>query len=180
MRKIIMVALSICAILEADASAAEKAKVPQGKENSTIQGKYFELLKSNILSCRSWQLTEKEVLNTEYQAALLGKQADNLDKGKGARLTAVERVEIEQKVVSEKQAKGFEYKKCIDDAKAKIAQGGAKEFLGAFASTQKPKAKALLAQWLTVMDAIGQDNFDQEVSKYDSLVNGLKVEAMTN
>lgn len=194
MRKIIVVALSACAILVAQvAGAADKAKAhqskvnlakaPQGRGNPAKQGEFFDSLKSKILDCKSTHAVEEETLRMELRTAFMNKRTDNMFKGKDEALDylgAVDRLKVEEEVISKQEAKGFQYKKCIDDAKTTTAQGGAKEFVDTFSAAQKSQAKALLAQWFTAMDAIEKDNFNQELSKYDSLVNNLKIEAMTN
>jgi hypothetical protein len=67
--------------------------------------------------------------------------------------------------------------KCVDEQKAVILPEG-KQFIGSIRNAaEKQRARGLVAQWLTAMDSIGKQNNDQEVSKFETIVNGFVVDS---
>jgi len=69
-----------------------------------------------------------------------------------------------------------EYRRCESEAKADF-QATARDFIGRFREPKmQDKAKEALAQWMTAIDAVSNDNFAQEASKFATLANGMRLE----
>lgn len=67
------------------------------------------------------------------------------------------------------------YQRCEKDATANF-QATSRDFLGRFRDPKmQEKAKDALAQWMTALDAVPNDNFEQEASKFATLANGVKL-----
>jgi hypothetical protein len=72
------------------------------------------------------------------------------------------------------------YKRCEKEATADFL-ATSRDFMGKFRDPKmQDKAKDTLAQWMTALDAVPNSNFDQEVSKFATLANGLKLELSLN
>ncbi|MDR5811195.1 hypothetical protein [Caballeronia sp. LZ019] len=70
------------------------------------------------------------------------------------------------------------HKQCVAEKK-RILLPEAKRFINGFKRpVMQSKAKKLVAQWMTTMDAIGSSVADQEAAKFDTLANELQLETM--
>lgn len=171
-----------------NSQAAGKAKAIKDQEKTTQEEQKLAkarqdalaTMKLAITECGSLYSVEIMALDVAYKRAVAKRRLENASAGRSIDFSNSDRIEIQENILMEKEKEGYSYKQCVATSKATMANGGAKEFVALFKSQQQQKAKEALAQWLTVIDAIGKNNFDQEVSKYDLVINSLNVDAMTN
>ncbi|MFD1555407.1 hypothetical protein ACFSHT_07145 [Paraburkholderia silviterrae] len=70
------------------------------------------------------------------------------------------------------------HKQCVAEKK-KALLPEAKRFINSFKRpTAQAKAKKIVAQWMTTMDAIGSSVSEQEAAKFDTLANELQLDSL--
>lgn len=90
------------------------------------------------------------------------------------------RLRAQKQVLDEKAEKGYDYKKCADSAKSEVTSG-LKSYVSLFKKESlKSMAKQIAAQWFVVIDAVGKDKFNSELSKFDKSATDLKIELALN
>lgn len=131
--------------------------------------------KKIVTSCEGIYSSEIEVLDSDIRAAAAVRSLTNDSES-----AAMSALKAQQEVTQRKQSEGFKYKQCVDSAKQAMTDN-AKTWVAQFKQESlKSMAKQVISQWLVVVDAVGQDNFDSELSKFDKSANDLRVELLTS
>lgn len=130
------------------------------------QVQWLESINSNLGICKVWLVLD--------EAALRGKISyiraeSNYNKD----WKSDETIYDEAKAATLSDSK---FATCESDARAKVANETREFIKGLVEPALQSKARDVIAQWLTAMDAVRQSNFEQEQSKFKALLNNLKLD----
>lgn len=166
---ILIISLSICLTSQ----AAEDKKKSRAIKNNKTQAIQQSLTINNDLN--TLFVTLEKSLNdcrVSYEIEMLTLKAE-LD-------IAWQKGEDSSKVFDELEKRGHPYKKCISDNKETFNSHSQSVMNEIKDENLKTKTRAVLAQWLTTLDAIPEKNFQEELSKYKSLRNNFLLEFPAN
>lgn len=122
-------------------------------------------------TCQSKYAQELEIMAHE----IVMQQARNLGSKVGRDL-AVANAEAPSNVWNARASVGFEYKRCIDTIKVEI-QPQLVSYVAVFKKVERiAVAKQIFAQWLTTIDAVGENIFEVELGKLNNFINSMTVE----
>ena len=179
-----LLAIALCFVLVSTlASAAEKkvtktpAKVEQASSGQSpqVQAEYMGTLGSQLRTCRALYVSDRETLKTLLTAYYAEAQGDSHRDGNKGRLTELQVVAVRERAVKSAESTS-KFGACRSEAMDAFSATGKQFVLGFPDSALQSKAKELLAQWMTAMEAARSDNFDSELSKFNSVANLIKVE----
>lgn len=152
-------------------SAKQQPKIDVGAQNEESVG----LMRQQLVQCQSTYSHELEMVNIEIDRKVLNAKRES----QYANLS-LERIRAEGEVLNSKRATGFDYKKCIDAAKAETNKS-LKPYVALFKKDPvKSFAKQVVSQWFVAIDAVGEQHFNVELSKFDKAANDMKVELAIN
>jgi hypothetical protein len=129
------------------------------------------------MNCRRIYSADLEVSKSKFRANMSMAQAENISKyGSQAELTALDRAKVQLKSLEELKANA-QFPKCQQDAKDDALKQHVEE-IASLPNAIHPVAKSAMAQWLTLIDAVPSDTFEEEMSKYRLTVNTVRIEAL--
>jgi hypothetical protein len=176
---VLCLALACAPVYAADKKVAKAPAKPEqvsALQSPQVQSEYIGSLVAQLKNCRAFYLLDRDVFKMNFDAYYSMAHGDALMKyGSAGRVTEVELVAVREKAVKA-TARDSKFASCKSDATDELSKSG-KQFIGGFSGTgPQGKAKELVAQWMTALEATGSDNFDQELSKFNTLANLVKLE----
>jgi hypothetical protein len=174
-----VIALSIAlygtSVALADSTTAKKPASSKPISNDgPKQVQFLDDLRTRLNTCRLSYETEMRELQSVYESLVSTKRLQLAERG--LPFTNVDAMEVRKTVLDGKRGVGFRYQKCVNDGKDHVSNTG-RAFLNSFkGDATQTRARDALAQWLTTIDAVGEPHFAQELSKFDTQANTLKLE----
>lgn len=182
MRSLIWIAaipLMVVSFASFSANPTKKADKDRTDKNSAKQLAVLigqlEGLAEQASHCRELYQVDLEVNQSRFRANMADAEVEAMQKGR-SRLSLLERAQVEQKTLDDLK-RNAKFPTCQEEAR----QGFRKTYpplLKSWSKSTQLLAEAPLAEWLTLIDAVPSDQYEQEWSKFRASINSLSLKAM--
>jgi len=171
-----VVAVPLLAVSVAGFSAplSKKTEKTNTKQLTQLIGQ-LEDLAQQANACREIYQTDIEINKSRFRTNTVKAEIDALQQGR-SRLTALERASVQEASLEDfkREAK---FPSCQEEARQRL-QKAYPPLMKSWAKPVQLAAKAPIAKWLTLIDAVPSDKYEDELSNFRAAINDLKVESM--